>query len=100
MFDKDYMTFDPHFADTVILRLTGQKGSVICSVRLSVRPTFCLLVLKYNTTQDLCARFAHFCVLLWLGVTDFSHIIQDSFIGIGAIVWLPQCQWSNPEEYE
>ena len=32
--------------------------------------------------------------------TDFTHILQDCFTGTGAIIWLPQCQWSNPEEYE
>ena len=26
-------------------------------------------------------------------------ILQDYFTGTGAILWLPQCQWSNPERY-
>ena len=30
---------------------------------------------------------------------DFPHILQDYFTGTGAIIWLPQCYWSNPEEY-
>ena len=45
-------------------------------------------------------------VLLWLydvfsedQCVLFSHILQDCFIGTGAIFWLPQCQWSNPERY-
>ena len=25
----------------------------------------------------------------------FTHILQGYFTGIGAIIWLPQCQWSN-----
>ena len=29
----------------------------------------------------------------------FIHILQGFFTGIGAIVWLPQCQRSNPDEY-
>ena len=29
----------------------------------------------------------------------FPHILQGCFTGTGSIVWLPQCQWSNPEEY-
>ena len=30
---------------------------------------------------------------------DFTHILQGCFTGTGAIARLPQCQWSNPEEY-
>ena len=30
----------------------------------------------------------------------FNHILQGCFTGTGAIIWLPQCQWSNPEGYE
>ena len=29
--------------------------------------------------------------------TWLTHIHQGCFIGAGAVVWLPQCQWSNPE---
>ena len=28
-----------------------------------------------------------------------TFILQGYFTGIGAIISLPQCQWSNPEEY-
>ena len=31
--------------------------------------------------------------------TNFTHILQGYFTGTGAILWLPQCQWSNPEGY-
>ena len=30
---------------------------------------------------------------------NFTHILQGYFTGAGAIVWLPQYQWSNPEGY-
>ena len=30
---------------------------------------------------------------------DFIHILQGYFTGTGAIIWLPQCQWSNLEGY-
>ena len=30
---------------------------------------------------------------------DLTHILQGCFTGTGAIIWLPQCQWSNPEGY-
>ena len=38
-----------------------------------------------------------FCCSLIL--VDFIHILQGYFTGTGAIIWLPQCQWSNLEEY-
>ena len=44
-------------------------------------------------------------VLLWLYHQDlvylcdgFTHILQGNFTGTGAIIWLPQCQWSNLEK--
>ena len=44
--------------------------------------------------------FASFCcALLWLSTGRFAHIFQGCFFGAGAIVWLPQCQWSDPEIY-
>ena len=38
------------------------------------------------------------CFFLWL-VCDlnFTLILQGYFTGTGAIIWLPQCQWSNSE---
>ena len=38
-------------------------------------------------------------VLFCFVLVDFTHILQGSFTGTGAILWLPQCQWSNPEGY-
>ena len=32
-------------------------------------------------------------------MVDVTHILQGCFTGIGAILWLPQCQLRNPEEY-
>ena len=29
----------------------------------------------------------------------FTHIFQGTFTGTGVIIWLPQCQWRNPEWY-
>ena len=39
------------------------------------------------------------CIVLvgyWL---IFTHNPQGYFTGTGAIIWLPQCPWSNPEGY-
>ena len=41
------------------------------------------------------------CVLLccvWY-ISWFINILQGYFTGTGAIIRLPHCQWSNPEEY-
>ena len=39
------------------------------------------------------------CFAMGLILVDISHILQGYFTGTGAIIWLPQCQWSNPGEY-
>ena len=39
------------------------------------------------------------CVLLWGDIDWFTYILQLQFAGIGIIIWLPQCQWINAEEY-
>ena len=54
-------------------------------------------------------KYAHgFVVLCFVGVTQslimnshevFIHIHQGCFAGTGAIVGLPQCQWSKPDGY-
>ena len=35
-----------------------------------------------------------------LGHLNFTHILQGNFTGTGAIIWLPQFQWSNPDKYD
>ena len=37
--------------------------------------------------------------LLSFGSGWFTHLFQGYINGTGAIMWLPQCHWSNPEEY-
>ena len=40
------------------------------------------------------------CVVSYgLALTNFTYVPQGFFTGTGAIMWLPQCQWSNPEVY-
>ena len=45
----------------------------------------------------------YFVIVISSALTGFlwfiTHLIQDYFTGTGAIVWLPQCQWSNLELY-
>ena len=38
-------------------------------------------------------------VVCWLVLINFTHIVPGHFTGTGAITWLPQCHWSNPEGY-
>ena len=35
----------------------------------------------------------------WIYIDLFAYILQGYFTSTGAIAWLPQCQWSNPEGY-
>ena len=69
---------------------------------------YTLWLLKINTHTRYCTAWcrvypknnAHnlcLCCILVLG--NFTHILQGYFTGTGAITWLPQCQWSNPEKY-
>ena len=50
--------------------------------------------------QKLYMYFAFNCLLSSVCGSRFTHILQGYFTGTGAIKWLPQCQWSNPEGYE
>ena len=60
---------------------------------------------RYNISQEICTRFC--CALLCCGYAivhnEFTwsiiHIHQGCFAGTGAIVRLPQCQWSKPDGY-
>ena len=59
----------------------------------------------YSISQEICTRFC--CVLLSVVMQSFImnshevfiHIHQGCFAGTGAIVRLPQCQWSKPDGY-
>ena len=59
--------------------------------------------LIYSISQEICTRFC--CALLCCGYAivhnefTFIHIHQAYFTGTGAIVRLPQCQWSKPDGY-
>ena len=48
------------------------------------------------TPQELWTQFMFCCVLFMI---NFAHVLQGYFTGIGAIIWLPQCLWSDPDEY-
>ena len=37
--------------------------------------------------------------LIFIIFDSFAYILQGHFTGTGAIIWLPQCQSSNPEGY-
>ena len=52
-------------------------------------------------TQDMMSFVLLYCIYVIHVVPrdSFTHILQGYFTGTGAIVWLPQCLWSNPEEY-
>ena len=58
---------------------------------------------KYSMSQEIWTRFC--CALLCCSYAIvnshevFIHIHQGCFAGTGAIVRLPQCQWSKPDGY-
>ena len=53
--------------------------------------------------NPLAFNFLVFCFVVVLSTFSgdscdiFIHIFQACFTGTGAIIWLPQCLWSNPE---
>ena len=59
----------------------------------------------YSISQEICTRFVVLCFVVVMqsfimnSHEVFIHIHQGCFTGTGAIVRLPQCQWSKPEEY-
>ena len=63
------------------------------------------LAIKYTYFCDIyrgCSNnYAHDVLFLHFSevqlLVHFTHVLQGCFTGTGAIIWLPQCQWSNPE---
>ena len=74
---------------------------------LQSSPTWCLNISEKNTVYP--KKYAHgFVVLCFVVVIQsfiinshevFIHIHQGCFAGTGAIVRLPQCQWSKHDGY-
>ena len=59
----------------------------------------------YSISQEICTRFVVLCFVVVMqsfimnSHEVFIHIHQGCFAGTGAIVRLPQCQWSKPDGY-
>ena len=76
---------------------------VLLLILLSPLLLLLLLMSMYSISQEICTRFC--CALLCcgyaIGHNEFTwsiiHIHQGCFAGTGAIVRLPQCQWSKPD---
>ena len=76
-----------------------------------IRTVWCVVMIQYppfypySISQEICTRFC--CALLCCGYAIvhndshevFIHIHQGCFAGTGAIVRLPQCQWSKLDGY-
>ena len=56
----------------------------------------------YSISQEICTRFCFVVVMQSFIMNShkvFIHIHQGCFAATGAIVRLPQCQWSKPDGY-
>ena len=59
----------------------------------------------YSISQEICTGFVVLCFVVVMqsfimnSHEVFIHIHQGCFVGTGAIVRLPQCQWSKPDGY-
>ena len=60
---------------------------------LEIKSKFMKRLTMHKVQAFLC--FAGVC----LTQVHFTHILQGYFTGTGAIIRLPQWQWSNPEGY-
>ena len=99
---------------------TGVGSSVkhtCCTMHADVSLTICQVIIIFSSQYThICIRiylypkkYAHgFVVLCFVVVMEsfimdlhevFIHIHQGCFAGTGAIVRLPQCQWSKPDGY-
>ena len=67
--------------------------------------TYRLQCHSYSISQEICTRFFVLCFVVVMqsfimnSHKVFIHIHQGCFAGTGAIVRLPQCQWSKPDVY-
>ena len=67
--------------------------------------TFLLCYCLYSISHEICTRFVVLCFVVVMqsfimnSHEVFIHIHQGCFAGTGAIVRLPQCQWSKPDGY-
>ena len=91
---------------------SAQKKNCINPCATDCHETFCsnqyIVVTLYTVHYTICPKkYAHgFVVLCFVVVVQsfimnshevFIHIHQGCFAGTGAIVRLPQCQWSKPD---
>ena len=94
---SQYAPRSHHHGQTMVpIGRTGENGHLI--------PTQ-----LYYHCHEMIQKYAHgFVVLCFVVVTQsfimkshevFIHIHQGCFAGTGAIVRLPQCQWSKPDGY-
>ena len=67
-------------------------------VRYWTAARFKCTMLKQCAPRTVHRVLAAVCSLVWISI-NFTHLLQSCFTDTGAIIWLPQCQWSNPERY-
>ena len=76
------------------------QGTVCTELTLRYRHRDQVLTMANNTidyVQYTPGIIISLCCVSFLA--NCTHILQGYFTGTGAIIWLPQCQWSNPEGY-
>ena len=59
------------------------------------------LILVFGTILDAVHPKKYYYILSFAYLVSLivTHILKDDFIGTGTMVWLPQCQLSNPKGY-
>ena len=79
--------------------------SCVCALMVTLWFPWSICSVVYSISQEICTRFCcvGFVVVMQSFIMNshevFIHTHQGCFAGTGAIVRLPQCQWSKPDGY-
>ena len=104
---KSHNCFDAKVLIKIIqYALSVLKFGMISPICMAVGQSSTAMYCWYRISQEICTHcFVVFCFVVVMqsfimnSHEVFIHIHQGCFAGTGAIVRLPQCQWSKPDGY-
>ena len=64
--------------------------------RLYVEEFYCCVLSVQSISPKICSGFHCFCWFMWYA---FTYIPQRYFTSTKTVIWSPQCQWNDQEEY-
>ena len=105
--DTPYLTIMDNFYGISVATILEDTNHVIIGLECTVVNVIFFVQSAYGRNDISHIQTASLCFFsLWLfhhtwvdSWDPLTHILQGYFTGTGAVIWLPQCQWHNPEEY-